>query len=309
MGARGSLARLAAATSLALAALALAAPAAGAVGGFHFIKIREVFVGGGSPDAAFVELQAYASGQANIAGHSITFYDEAGAPLPAGTFPLSSDVAIGDNQRSILLGGPAVSPPPDFPANIGAVAATYGPGGALCFDNLDCISWGSFAGAASLPSPPGPNAPATPNGSSLERSIASGCPTLLEDFDDTDSSQADFFVQPAPNPRNNATSPSEQSCLGPGAQGPETRLDSGPKRRTKKKKATFEFSSPAVGATFECSVDGRAPKGAGAFVACSSPLTVRVRKGRHDFQVRAVLGGVPDPTPAEQAWRVKKRKR
>jgi hypothetical protein len=306
MHARG-LARLATATLIAVAATALAAPSASAVGGFHFIKIREVSVGGANPDAAFVELQMYAPGQSNIAGHTVSFYDETGVLLPGGTFPLGSDVANGDNQRSVLLGGPAVTPAPDYPANIGAVAATYGPGGAVCFDNLDCVGWGSFTGAASLPSPPGPNAPAMPSGSSLERSIALGCQTLLEDFDDTDSSQADFFVQPAPNPRNNATPPSEQSCL-PAGVGPETRIEKGPKRKTRRKRATFEFSSPAVGVAFECSVDGAAPKQGGAYGPCTSPLSVKVKRGRHVFRVRAVLDGQTDSSPAEQSWKVKKRR-
>jgi hypothetical protein len=284
---------------LALAGLALSTPAASAAGGFHFIKIREVFIGGGNPSGAFVELQAYANDQANIAGHTVSFYDASGILLPGSPYPLPADVASGDNQRSILVGGPGVTPTPDFQHDIGANTNTYGPGGAACLDNLDCVSWGNFAGA--LPSPAGANAPVIPNGSSLERSIAVGCPTLLEDFDDTDSSQADFFLQPAPNPRNNATPPTEQSCLGPSG-GPDTRIDKGPKRKTKKKKASFEFSSAAVGATFECSVDN------GPFEPCSSPLSIRVKKGRHSFRVRAVLGGVPDGSPAEQVWKVKKRR-
>jgi hypothetical protein len=291
---------IARAATVALLGLALTAPAAGAVGGFHFIKIREVFIGGGNPAAAFVELQAYASDQANVAGHTVTFYNENGVLL-AGPYPLGTDVSTGDNQRSILLGGPGVSPPPDFTYDFGPTTEGYGTGGAVCFDNLDCVSWGYFSNPGALPSPPGANAPAIPSGSSLERSIATGCATLLEDFDDTDSSQADFFIQTAPNPRNNATMPSEQSCLAPGAD-PETRLDSGPRRRTKKKKATFEFSSTSVGATFECSIDGK------AFAACTSPLRVKVKKGKHEFRVRAVLGGVPDGTPAEQTWKVKKPK-
>ena len=290
---------IARAAILALAGLAVLAPSAGAVGGFHFIKIRELSVGGGNPSGAFVELQTYANDQANIAGHTITFFDEAGIQL--GTYSVTADVANGDSQRSVLLGGPGVSPAPDFSHDIGSVTSTYGSGGALCFDNLDCVSWGNFANPGALPSPAGANAPAIPSGASLERSIGIGCATLLEDFDDTDVSSADFFVQTAPNPRNNAATPSEQSCLAPGAS-PETRLVSGPKKKTKKKKAVFEFSTIAVGATFECSVDGK------AFAACTSPFSTRVKKGKHSFRVRAVLGGVPDSTPAEQAWRVKKRR-
>jgi len=54
---------------------------------------------------------------------------------------------------------------------------------------------------------------------SLERSIAPGCPTLLEAGDDTDNSSADFTLA-APSPRNNATTPTETACAGP--QSPAT---------------------------------------------------------------------------------------
>src|SRR5688572_317426 len=158
----GRLARDAVVIAIALGGVAVSAPAAGADAGvFHLIKIREVFVGGGNPNGAFVELQAYANGQANVAGHSVSFYDDAGVLL-AGPYPLTADVANGDNQRSILLGGPGVNPAPDFPYDIGAATQTYGTGGAACFDNIDCVSWGSFSNASPLPSPPGPNAPAIP---------------------------------------------------------------------------------------------------------------------------------------------------
>jgi len=305
MGPRSKFGRIAGVATVALAGMALTAPAASAVGGFHFIKIREVFIGGGNPHAAFVELQTYAPGQANIAGHSVTFYDETGVPLAP--YPITSDVPNGDNQRSILIGGPSVTPTPDFPYDIGAATQTFGPGGAVCFDNLDCVAWGNFAGM--LPSPPGSPAPAIPAGSSLERSIAPGCATLLEDFDDTNVSLTDFFLQATPNPRNNATAPTEQSCAGPPTNpggGPDTKIDRGPKKKTKKKNTVFEFSSTSVGVTFECSVDGNAPKGANSFGPCTSPFPVKVKKGRHNFRVRAVLNGVPDGSPAEQSWRVKK---
>ena len=128
--------------------------------------------------------------------------------------------------------------------------------------------------------------------------------------DDTNNSATDFFARP-PSPRNNATAPTETPCGGgqnPGG-GPDTKIDKGPKKKTKKKKATFEFSSTSVGATFECSLDGNAPKGAGSFGPCTSPFSVKVKKGKHNFRVRAVLNGVPDGSPAEQSWKVKKKKK
>jgi hypothetical protein len=56
--------------------------------------------------------------------------------------------------------------------------------------------------------------------------------------------------------------------------------------------------------TFECEVDGGK-----AFTPCTSPFTTKVKKGKHTFQVRAVLNGVPDGSPAEYKWRVKKKKK
>jgi hypothetical protein len=87
---------------------------------------------------------------------------------------------------------------------------------------------------------------------------------------------------------------------------PDAAITAGPKDKTKKKRATFEFSGTDARsvAGFECSLDG------GAYAACSSPLTVKVKKGRHTMSVRASDdAGNVDPTPATDAWKVKKKKR
>jgi hypothetical protein len=85
---------------------------------------------------------------------------------------------------------------------------------------------------------------------------------------------------------------------------PNSRIDHGPKRKTKRKRATFEFSSIPGGASFQCSLDGA------AFAACSSPMTVRVKRGKHTFRVRAKdeFGNI-DRSPAEHHWKVKKKRR
>jgi hypothetical protein len=85
---------------------------------------------------------------------------------------------------------------------------------------------------------------------------------------------------------------------------PQTTITRGPKDKTKKKTATFEFSSSESGATFECSLDG------GVFAPCTSPYTLKVKKGKHSFQVRAkdVTGNV-DASPATDDWKVKKKKK
>jgi hypothetical protein len=83
----------------------------------------------------------------------------------------------------------------------------------------------------------------------------------------------------------------------------ETTITKGPKDKTKRKSATFEFSSNFGEATFECSLDG------GPFAPCSSPDTVKVKKkGKHSFAVRAVAKGQTDASPATDGWKVKKKK-
>jgi hypothetical protein len=64
------------------------------------------------------------------------------------------------------------------------------------------------------------------------------------------------------------------------------------KSKKKKARASVSFSSEA-GARFECKLD------AGAFGACSSPLALKLKKGRHTFSVRAIdAAGNVDPSPA-----------
>jgi hypothetical protein len=86
---------------------------------------------------------------------------------------------------------------------------------------------------------------------------------------------------------------------------PETTITKGPKNKTRQKQATFEFSSSEPGSTFECSLDGKS-----TFKPCTSPFKVKVKKGRHSFQVQATdQAGNTDGNPATDDWKVKKRKR
>jgi streptogramin lyase len=94
---------------------------------------------------------------------------------------------------------------------------------------------------------------------------------------------------------------------------PETTIGKGPKKKvtTKAKKAqvTFRFSSTAAAATFECALVKK-PKKKGKkapkpkFSACKSPHKLKLKPGKYTFSVRAVLGGVADPSPATSAFRV-----
>ena len=296
MASRARMIRTATVSALAIGALGLTASSASAT--FHLIKIREVAPNPAGANSSYVELQMYAFGQNLVGGHTLNSYTAAGAVLGSVTLP--ANVANGDNQRTVLIGDAATPGSPDFVTNIGSYLPTAAAGGAVCWENIDCVSWGNFAGfAGPTPSPPGTPAPAIPAGSALVRSIAPNCPTLLEDADDTNNSVADFSLAP-PSPRNNSATPTETACTA--GNGPDTSITKGPKKKTKKKKAKFEFSSTTPGATFECSVDGK------PFKACSSPFKVRVKKGKHSFEVRAVVGGASDPSPAKQNWKVKKPK-
>lgn len=291
------LAKLAVLTTAATLAMCGSASAA-----FHLMKVSEVYPGTAlNPDGAFIELQMFSAGQGQVAGHDVTVYDSAGA-LKA-TVPMGTNVANGQNNRTILLGDSNVSNR-DFDANVGTLIDDAG--GAVCFADAsppDCVAWGSFSSMTPLPGETGTAAGPIPDGQSLSRSITRGCATLLEAADDTDDSAADFTLG-SPTPRSNADPVTEQPCGGPGGDAPETTIDSGPKKKTRKRKAKFKFSADAAGATFECKLDK------GAYKPCSSPKSYRkLKPGKHRFRVRATAGGKTDATPARYAWKVKRKKR
>jgi hypothetical protein len=91
--------------------------------------------------------------------------------------------------------------------------------------------------------------------------------------------------------------------LPPSATNPDTVISKGPAAKTRRRQASFQFSSSDPSATFECSLDGR------GFQACVSPRILRVKRGRHLFKVRAVDADGTDPTPARYSWKVKRKKR
>jgi len=85
---------------------------------------------------------------------------------------------------------------------------------------------------------------------------------------------------------------------------PDTTITKRPKDKTKKKTATFEFSSSEVASSFECSLDD------GPFGPCTSPDTLKVKKGKHSFEVRARdAAGNVDGSPATDDWKVKRKKK
>ena len=112
----------------------------------------------------------------------------------------------------------------------------------------------------------------------------------------------DAFVTPAPEPE---TQPQPEPQTGD-TSAPQTTITASPKAKTKKKQATFAFTGTDARAVagFECSLNG-AP-----FTSCTSPLTVKGKKGKNSFAVRAKdAAGNVDATPAAFNWRFKKTKR
>lgn len=96
------------------------------------------------------------------------------------------------------------------------------------------------------------------------------------------------------------TSASTQADCSP----PDTTITKGPKKKTKKKQASFEFTSSETGSSFECAFDLQ------SFSSCTSPLTQKAKKGKHSFRVRAEdAAGNVDPTPASFDWKVRKKKK
>lgn len=301
--------RLLAATSLAAVSCgAFAAAPASAT--FHEISIREVYPGSlAQPNSEYVELQMWSGGQDQVGGHPLRTYDASGKEIKANPFP--ADVPSGANQSTILMATPEAAT--QFGVSADAGFETTGQldpaGGAVCWESLDCVAWGSFKG--SLPSPPGPPAAAIPDGMALRRTIAPGCATALESSDDHDDSAADFSaVFPAPRP--NSIAPSERVCPrsggglseGPGGGNqrgaPQTTLRRKPAKKTRDRTPTFHFVSDESGSTFQCKLDAK------PFKACRSPFTTkRLAFGRHTFKVRARdESGKLDATPASYAFKV-----
>lgn len=85
---------------------------------------------------------------------------------------------------------------------------------------------------------------------------------------------------------------------------PSVRIDSGPKKKTKAKTATFRFTSDDSDATFECRVDSA------SFAPCTSPLVLKkLKRKKHVFEVRATDGNENTSQTESYKWKVKKKKK
>ncbi|HWI96128.1 MAG TPA: hypothetical protein VNS60_08700, partial [Solirubrobacterales bacterium] len=71
--------------------------------------------------------------------------------------------------------------------------------------------------------------------------------------------------------------------------------------RTHDRTPTFRFSASKSGASFQCKLDR------GSFRSCRSPLTTKkLSYGPHVLQVRAIVKGATDPTPAKFNFKIVK---
>jgi hypothetical protein len=190
---------------------------------------------------------------------------------------------------------------PTIPLPAGALNPA---GGAVCWEEIDCVSWGNFAGPAHSTPTGSPAAPGgIPDGMALRRTIAAGCPTLLEPTDDTDNSAADFLPV-FPGPRPNSVAPSEHTCEAEGPKSghgtPQTKLGKLPPKKSHDRTPTFRFTANEPGSAFECALDRH------RFRLCRSPLSTKpLSVGHHVFKVRALsTSGVQDPSPASYAFRI-----
>ena len=261
---------------IAAATFLFAAPSAHAA--FHLMKVSEVYPGatGANPNDAFIELQMFEPGQNLVNGHKVDYYTATGALL--GSFTMPTPVANGENQRKILIGDIAVvGATPDFVVDqLGeALKGGTATGGAVCFPDAqpsDCVSWGNFTPQAGFPNPQTANAPVIPDGQSLTRSTARGCPGQLEPSDDTDDSSADFALG-TPTPESNSSPLPSSDC-----QPPVTTIK---KVKVKGSKLTVKFSADEK-ATFECKLDKE------PYEPCESPAKFKkLDDGKHKVKVRA----------------------
>lgn len=191
----------------AVAAFLLATLAMPAFATFHLISIREVYVGpAGDPNAQYVELQMYSTGENQVQGHALTVYGPTGTLVGTLTFP--ADVVNGASQAYILIATTQAVTKFGIAADLTMTALLDPAGGKVCWADVDCFSWGNYSGGSTTPSPSG--TPFNAAGgltadTAVRRDISGGTSaSLLDANDDTDDSAADFDFAGAPDPMNNA---------------------------------------------------------------------------------------------------------
>jgi hypothetical protein len=234
------------------------------------------------PQSSFVELQMYDDDENFVVNHSVTLRNATGATV--GTFTFPADLPGSSiNQQTILVGDDGVEAAfgvkPDL---IDATLDIPAAGGAVCWDTLDCVSWGNFSGSTSPSSGVPVDAPGIPDGSSIERRISRGtCANLLDEKDDSNDSDTDF-VDAVPSPQSYTTIPTPPACTAP-APTPAMTIDTKPTSVTNSTSANFAFHGTPAATGFECRLD------LGAYVDCDSGAIAYagpLAEGIHTFRVR-----------------------
>jgi cysteine-rich repeat protein len=198
------------------AALLLALAVIPANATFHLVKIVELFPGtAAAPDAQYVVLQMYASGQNLVQGHALTFFNADGEVVGSASF--AGNVANGSNQAKVLIATTEAATffgvQPDLVMDPDLLAA----GGKACFaGNVDCVAWGAYVGGddggggyggggadTSVGTPFNATGGLESGRATLRRLNLAGGATTLDAGDDTNDSANDF-VFGTPAPRNNA---------------------------------------------------------------------------------------------------------
>ena len=187
-------------TAAAVVLLSLLGPAQAT---FHLMKIVEVFAGTpASPQAQYVVLQMYAPGQNLVGGHTVKFFNTAGALVATFTFPDS--VPNGANQAKILVATPQAAAFFGITPDLSMTAAMLSSGGKVCFsDTIDCVAWGAYTGgSAGVGTPFNVAGGLLAGRAAVRRLDIAGSTTVLDGADDTNNCAVDF-VPGLPAPRNN----------------------------------------------------------------------------------------------------------
>lgn len=199
-------------TFFAAAAVLFGRPAAAS---FHLMKIVEVYQSG-QQNSEFIELQMYAAGQNGVAGKTVKVYGPDGAETGSFTFP--GNVSNGANQARILLATEAAEFEFGVQADFRITEAMQFFGGAVCFEDIDCVAWGEYAGDTSRTGSPFSPENGLEANRSMTRDTSGGSnASRLDADDDTDDSAADF-EHATPTPTSNGSSeptPSESGSDSP----------------------------------------------------------------------------------------------
>jgi hypothetical protein len=148
----------------------------------------------------------WSAGQNLVGGHVLKLYRADGSVEDC-TIP--SSVANGANQATILFATTQLGPNVDFTFP----PLLDGSAGAVCFEGIDCVSWGTFSGSTTSDAAP-PFAAGIPDAQSIDRKTnISGDPNLLDSGDDTNNSNSDFQAEtPSPTHNGDAAGPEAMTC-------------------------------------------------------------------------------------------------